>query len=415
MNGIRYGRAALATALSLALSLGATACSRDYTVGYVYATATTTGTAGVVDGYAIDYQSGALTQLSNSPVQSEGRNPVFLTASPNGRYVYVLNRDDSDVVEFAVGTDGKLYAQNTYNVDGSFPVSAAVDPTGSFLYIASTYQPGFTTAIPGPGNLTVFSIASDGSLSNATPFNVPSTPVSVVASQYASGSTTNYVYVVGTASIPSNTGPAQTGGIISGFSHSNAAGSTTPALTPVAVGSTVVSGSSVAIAGVLPSSIVEDPTARFVYVTDQLSNQLIGYTVQNSGALSPMVNGPFTTGQFPRYATVDPRAKYLYVTNFNAGTVSAYSIDTATGTPAGTVGSGATATGTNPTCVTIDPALGIYLYTANNNDQSITGLQLSPNDGSLKNIQNTPFPATSLPTCVVAVANGSHATQIVNN
>ena len=411
MNGIRYGRTALVTALSLALGLGATACSRDYTVGYVYATATTTGTAGVVDGYAIDFQSGALTQLSNSPVPSNGRNPVFLTATPNGRYIYVLNRDDSDVVEFAVGTDGKLYGQNTYNVTGSFPVSAAVDPTGSFLYVASTYQPGFTTAIPGPGNLTVFSIASDGSLSGGTPVNVASTPVSVVASPYASGSTTNFVYVVGTASIPNPTGPAQSGGIISGFSHSNSA----PDLTAVPVGNTLINGANVARAGVLPSSITEDATARFVYVTDQLSNQLIGYTVQNGGALSPMVNGPFTTGQFPRYATVDPRAKYLYVTNFNAGTVSAYSIDTATGTPAGTVGSGATATGTNPTCVTIDPALGIYLYTANNNDLSITGLQLSPNDGSLKNIQNTPFEATSLPTCVVAVANGSHATQIVNN
>ena len=70
---------------------------------------------------------------------------------------------------------------------------------------------------------------------------------------------------------------------------------------------------------------------------------------------------------------------------------------------------------TNPTCVTIEPALGIYLYTSNNGDQTVSGLQLSPNNGTLKQIQNTPYPATALPSCLVAVANGQHATQVVNN
>ena len=410
MNGNGFGRGALATVMSLALGLGATACSRDYTVGYLYATATTTGTTGVVDGYQIDYQSGALTQLANSPVPSGGRNPVTLVATPNGKYVYVLNRDDNDVVEFAVGTDGKLYAQHTTNVIGSFPIAAAVDPSGGFLYVVSTLQPGFTNASPGPGNITVFAIAADGSLDAGTQVNLPTTPTAIAAGAYAKGSTTNYIYAVGTALLTSNTGPASSNGVIVGFSHVNSA----PALTPVPIGIAVpgLPGVNGALAGVAPSSIVVDPTARFVYVTDRLSNQLIGYIVQAGGTLLAMTNGPFATGQYPVNVIVDPRAKYLYVANFNSSSVSSYAIDQATGTPAAS-GAGQP-TRTNPNCVTIDPALGIYLYASNNGDQTISGMQLSPNDGTLKDIQNTPFPASSLPTCAVAVANGSHATQVVN-
>jgi 6-phosphogluconolactonase len=64
--------------------------------------------------------------------------------------------------------------------------------------------------------------------------------------------------------------------------------------------------------------------------------------------------------------------------------------------------------------VTIDPALGIYLYTSNNIGNSMSALQLDPHTGSLVNVQNTPFPAQPLPTCAVAVANGAHAKQLIN-
>src|ERR1019366_8145841 len=80
-----------------------------------------------------------------------------------------------------------------------------------------------------------------------------------------------------------------------GFSQNT----TTGALTPVP-GTTIttVGGKTVAIgyAAGVPSAIAEEPTSRFVYVTDQAANQLIGYTVQSNGALVPMINGPFQTG-----------------------------------------------------------------------------------------------------------------------
>ncbi len=77
------------------------------------------------------------------------------------------------------------------------------------------------------------------------------------------------------------------------------------------------------------------------------------------------------------------------------------------------VGSTSTATDTNPTCVTIEPALGIYAYTANNLASDVSALKLDPHNGGLAQVQNTPFPSNGFPTCAVAVANGSHPTQII--
>jgi DNA-binding beta-propeller fold protein YncE len=116
---------------------------------------------------------------------------------------------------------------------------------------------------------------------------------------------------------------------------------------------------------------------------------------------------------YPVNLTVDPRGKLLYVVNFNANTVEGYAIDTATGTPSGAAGAYQTATGTGPSCVAIDPALGVYLYTADNLDNTTTGEVLNPSTGGLQGIQNSPFPASGSPTCVTVVANGAHATQVI--
>src|ERR1700758_4201650 len=135
----RMGRGAIASIVSLAMGLGLTACSGTYTIGYIYMTAAK-NTAGLVDGYKVDYQSGDLVPLEDSPIPSGGKNPVTIVATPNARYLYVVNHDDSTVVFFAIGTDGKIYPQKTYNVLGSFSTAAAVDPAGKFLYVTYTYQ-----------------------------------------------------------------------------------------------------------------------------------------------------------------------------------------------------------------------------------------------------------------------------------
>jgi len=414
------GRGALASILSLAIGLGVTACSRDYTLAYVYVTTSAplsaaSSTDGGVSAFAVDYQSGALTPLADSPIAA-GKKPVTLVVGPasaNGQFVYVVNHDDSTVMEFAIGTDGKLYLKNTYNTTGSLPTAAAIDAGGKYLYVANTYQNGpnntqlYTTGSPGPGSVTIFAIsATDGSLTVAGTQNVGNLPVGIVTSRVNS-----YVYVLD----QENATTASPLGVVLGYAENTSSG----ALTPTTDGTVVLNGVPVLNgypAGTTPSAIAEDPSARFVYVTDKATNQLYGYLTGTSGQLATMTNGPFATGTFPVSVTVDPRGKYLYVANYNDNTVSAYAIDIATGAPVGSVGSATTTVGTTPTCIAIEPALGKYLYVSNYLDGTVTGEQLNSHNGGLTAVQNTPFPTSGLPTCAVAVANGSygHPNQIIN-
>jgi 6-phosphogluconolactonase (cycloisomerase 2 family) len=388
----------IASMMTLGAMLGLTACARDYTVAYLYMTGTNKGAAGSVTAYAVDYQTGSLVRIGN-PTPT-GINPVTAVVSPNGLFLYVVNHDDSTVQVFSINTDGTLATKATSKITGTFPTAAAIDSAGKFLYVTYTYQTGFSATTPGPGGVSIFPVNADNSLGTPSNVNVGNNPVGVATSNFNS-----FVYVLDQEISPNAT--------VLGFAENTSTGALT--VVPGTV-ITTVAGKTVATgypAGTTPSAIAEDPSSRFVYVTDQATNQLYGKVVQSNGSLVSMVNGPFTTGVFPVAITVDPRAKYLYVANFNSSTVSAYAIDQATGTPAATVGSTGTQVKTGPTCLTIEPALGIYLYTSNSADGTVSGMQLDPHNGGLATIQNSPFPGSGSPSCVAAAPNGQHATQIV--
>ena len=386
----KISRCAKVSAMSLAMVLGLSSCSLDYIVGYVYVT---TAKTGVINQYSIDYQSGALAPLG-TPVQA-GNNPVRLVASPSGKFVYVVNQGDSTVQEFAVQTDGTLVSKNTYPT-GKSPSAVAIDPQGKFLYVTFLYQVGTS----GAGGVSIFPVNADNSLGTAIMQPVGLNPVGVNVSYF-----NHFVYVLDQEPSPNAK--------ILGFSQNT----TTGALTPVPGTTVTGSGASTVTtgyaAGVTPSAIAEELTARFLYVTDQAANQLIGYTVGANGSLVPMINGPFSAGLFPINLTVDPTGKLLYVVNYNANTVQGYAIDLATGTPSGSVGAFATPLGAGPTCVTVDPSLGTFLYTSDNLDNTVTAERVTPNTGALAHVQNSPFPAAGQPTCLTSVPNGAHASQII--
>jgi 6-phosphogluconolactonase (cycloisomerase 2 family) len=375
--------------------LGLASCSLDYTVGYVYMT-TNKSNPGVIDQYAIDFDSGALSQIG-TPVAA-GNDPVTLVAAPNGQFVYVINQGDSTVQEFAVEGDGTLASQHVYPTGGAHPTAVAIDPQGAFLYVTNTYAAGAST---GTGVVSIFPVKADNSLGTPlTPQPVGIKPVGVTVSYF-----NHFVYVVEQQT--------STTGLVLGFSQNTTTGALTPlAGTTIAgtPGNSVVTGYA---AGVTPSAIAEEPTSRFVYVTDQAANQLIGYTVLPSGGLLAMVNGPFQTGLFPANLTIDPTGKLIYVVNYNGSTVVGYMIDSATGSVSGAVGAFATGTGTGPTCVAVDPALGNFLYTSNSLDNTVTGERVSPNTGGLSGVQNSPFNGSAAPTCLAIVPNGPHATQAI--
>ena len=375
---------AAASFAALAMAFGLTACTRDYTLAYLYVTSTKSS-PGVIDQYSVDYQSGAIVQFG-TPVAA-GNNPIASVAAPNAQFIYVVNQGDSAVQEFAVGVDGALTAKSTYPTTGNTPTAIAMDATGKFLFVTCTYQGTNTT---GAGALTAYPVNSDSSLGTGVNYNIGNNPVGVAIANF-----NPTLYVVSQDPMTPQ---------VLAFAENTSSG----ALTPVA-GTTATSGFP---AGVQPSAIAADPTGRFVYVTDRAANQLIGYVVQAGGGIQAMVNGPFATGLYPISVLVDPRGEYVYVANYNARTISAYTLNTSTGTPSGVAGT-AILTDPNPVSIALDPALGIYLYTANNLGSTVTGEQLNPNTGALTAIQNSPFPASGTPSSVVIVANGSHPTEIL--
>ncbi len=163
--GLRsWGGLLLAAAASLGVASLLTACdqfSGTLTADFVYVTsarAAGPNQYGEVDVFEINQESGRMRPLRTSPFPSGGRNPVAEAVHPDNQTLYVVNRDDNTIVQFAIGTDGKLYPQNTVNTPGIFPVAAAV--SGKNLFVADTYEPLPTCspASPCTGSVAAFPI-----------------------------------------------------------------------------------------------------------------------------------------------------------------------------------------------------------------------------------------------------------------
>jgi DNA-binding beta-propeller fold protein YncE len=395
-----------AAVISLSALFGISACDREFTLSYVYAPSASLS-SGLINAYGIDNQTGNLNLLADSPIPSGGRKPNAIVAAPNRLALYVTNHDDSNVVQFAIGTDGKLYPTNTYNTTGSFPTGVAISADGKFLYIPYTYQMGFTTASPGPGGISIFQVASDNSLGSSTSpavdFPIGRAPVAIATSTKQTSGGQNIVYVLAqdaaavnpAASIPSD----QT---LNLFAF--AADPATGALTPLP-GETIVAGNKPSFGyatGLAPAGLLEDASGTHLYVTDASGNILIAYAISANGVPTLIAGGTAPTGKQPGGLAIDPTGQYLYVANYE-GSLSGYTFGSG-GVPVTSTVAATTQAGTGTTCVTIEPTLGKYLYASGSLSNTIIGEQIIPADGSLKPIINSPYAASTLPTCTVSVA-----------
>ncbi|MGA8671474.1 MAG: beta-propeller fold lactonase family protein, partial [Terracidiphilus sp.] len=156
----RSSQLVLASAVSLVAAGFLTACG-TLTADFVYVTsakAAGPNNYGEIDVFEVNTESGFMRHIPTSPFPSGGRNPVAEATSPDNTTLYVVNEDDNTIVQFAIGTDGKVYPQNTTNTPGVFPLAVAT--AGKFLFVADTYQPlpSCSTAAPCSGSVAVFPI-----------------------------------------------------------------------------------------------------------------------------------------------------------------------------------------------------------------------------------------------------------------
>jgi 6-phosphogluconolactonase len=385
----------LVSAVSLLAALLVTACG-TLTVDFVYVTcakAAGPNNYGEVDVFEINSMSGKMRQIPTSPFFSGGRNPVAEAVSTDHSNLYVVNQDDNTIVQFVIGNDGKLYAQNTVNTPGVFPNAVAV--SGSHLFVVDLYQPLPTcsNASPCSGSVAVFPIKSDDSLdkpvvnaalsANYWPLSLPGSPTHVIVptaiNVTASGSlvfVSAYDATAGGGYVFSFT--ANTDGTLSGLNNG----------APFPIGSH-------------PSAMASDPTGTYLYVADSTRSVVYGFQI-NSGLLTQLSGSPFNSGSAPSSVAVDATGKFAYVANAQDSNVTAYTISGGNLTSVGVY-----ATGTQPVAIGIDPSLNQYLFTANFLGDTVSGFQVNANDGTLLNSQFSSYKASALPTAVAAIPHGS--------
>jgi 6-phosphogluconolactonase (cycloisomerase 2 family) len=135
-----------------------------------------------------------------------------------------------------------------------------------------------------------------------------------------------------------------------------------------------------------------------------------------TGALTAVAGSPFAAGSSPFSVTVDPSGKFAYVANYWSNDVSAFTINAATGalTPvAGSpfaAGSPVAAGIPRPASVTVDPS-GKFAFVANFNDRpsSVSAFTIDAATGALTQVLNSPFPAGNGPIFVTVHPSGQFA------
>ena len=393
-----------------------TACSQlssTLTVDFVYVASAKAAGAdnyGEVDVFEINSESGRMRQIPTSPFLSGGRNPVAEAVSPDNANLYVVNQDDNSIVQFAIGSDGKLYPQSTLNTPGVFPLSVSVAKGN--LFVADTYQPlpSCSPAAPCAGSIAVFPILGS---SGSTPAGQLGAAVNN-GTTYCSGGSAGTTYTAGSywpllngctgdVVAPTGVNALSTGAnaYVSAYDSTNNHGY----IFGFSVGSdgTVAqTGSPLDLgAGIHPSSVTSDPTGSFLYVTDSANAQVFGFAVI-SGNLTALAGSPYKTGNQPLSIAIDGAGKFAMIAESQDSTVSTYSINSGVLSRAASA-----ATGLQPVAVGIDPRLNKYVFTANFLGNNVSGFALNT-DGSLLNTQFSPFGANANPTAVAAIPhNGS--------
>ena len=143
-------------------------------------------------------------------------------------------------------------------------------------------------------------------------------------------------------------------------------------------------------------SVAVDPQGKFVYTANVNGNTVSAYSVDTStGSLTQIPGSPFPAGPNPFFVAVHPSGNFLYADNVNGQSVSAFTLDSITGTLGELAGSPFTV-GSGPRAMALDPA-GKYAFVANTNSNNMSAVTIESTTGALQPITGSPFPTGSSP------------------
>jgi len=236
---------------------------------FLYAINSASNTVGV---YSISGSSGALAEISTSPFPTAGFTPVRGAITPSGKFLYIANSNSASLTGYAIDSSGGLTAiTNPPTLVGNGPNWIAIDPSGKFLYVANTQDGTFSgfTIDSGTGALTAM---------GGSPFAVSTNNSTIIplSSLVVDGSG-KYLYLVSLGS----------GSNLFGFTIDGTTGIPNAAISMPGVA-----------AGNSAGFIVTDTTGKLIFVGNQTSNTLSGFTITPSSGVLTLVSTT-TTGNAP--------------------------------------------------------------------------------------------------------------------
>jgi 6-phosphogluconolactonase (cycloisomerase 2 family) len=261
---------------------------------------------------------GTLTPVNPPNPVPSGAGAFSVTVDPSGHFAYVGNVGNNTVSGFGIdpGT-GALSPVPTSPFSG-LPATGlqgvAVSPTDQFLYGAAS----------GTNQVVLFPVDSTTGILNVagrmlfSPSNPINDPVSVTLDPLG-----RFAYTANNTLPGAGQGP----GNVSVYMVDPSNGALT----------WVENTANIGIPGAGPSMVAVDPSGRFAYVSG--GGLVTAFTIdQTTGALTPTNPPTFAAGLNTLWVAVDPNDKFVYAANhgdFSSGTtpgsVSAYTIDSATG------------------------------------------------------------------------------------
>ena len=265
--------------------------------------------------YREDPNSGALTQLVGSPVAA-GPGVRALALHPKQKFLYAANSGENDVSVFNVATTGALTEQTPRTAVGTAPTLIAMDADGSYLYVGNTGQ---------QPSISVFSI--DQTTGALTPVPQPPgtsntayiglTPINMTVAG-------SFLYVTGQG----------LQGYVLAFPLNNGVLGTPPPGSPYVAGNNPYGLTTSTVAG-----------ASYLYTANKLDNSVSEFSINADGSLTALAGSPISinfTG--PTALLTDPLDRYLFVADQGSGNLDGFSIG---GSGTGSSGTGSSGTGSS--------------------------------------------------------------------
>ena len=256
--------------------------------------------------FRVDQRTGRLDPVQ---VLKDLVNPSFLVLSRDGRFLYTVHGDETEVSSFRVDQgSGRIQWLNTQGTQGKNPVHLALDPTGRYLLVTNHIG----------SSLAVLPVAADGSLSalsQLVPLSGPIGPHRVEQKQakpHYNPFDPSGKFVV----VPDK-------GLDRVFSFRFADGTLTPAAVPFVV----------TREGAGPRHLAFHPTRAFAYVVNELDSTVTTYRFDPStGSLQAVqvlssLPETFTGNSRAAGIAIDPSGRTLYASNRGHDSIAVFRID----------------------------------------------------------------------------------------